>query len=110
MLEQLNAGFPKVTIADGLRRMGLDRREAPELVDGIHSAVVEAVEAERLSPAGMARALAGGAGAAIIGGVIWGLIVIATNYEVGFMAIGLGLLAGYGYSSYPGVREASHSR
>ncbi|MCX6744486.1 MAG: hypothetical protein NTX82_03110 [Candidatus Parcubacteria bacterium] len=41
------------------------------------------------------RAIIGGILAAAIGGFIWAWIVILTNYEVGYMAVGLGLLSGY---------------
>lgn len=38
----------------------------------------------------------GACAAAIVAGIIWGLIVIATNYEIGYLAIGVGIVAGYG--------------
>jgi hypothetical protein len=38
----------------------------------------------------------GACAAAIVAGIIWGLMVILTNYEVGYAAIGVGVLAGYG--------------
>jgi hypothetical protein len=34
--------------------------------------------------------------AAIVGGSVWALIVIATGYEIGFVAWGIGILAGLG--------------
>jgi hypothetical protein len=40
--------------------------------------------------------LLGGVVAAIIAGIVWGLLVIATNYEIGYVAIGVGALTGYG--------------
>ena len=53
--------------------------------------------------------LVGGVLAASVGGVLWGLIVKWTEYEIGYMAVGLGLLCGFGvlYSLYhflPAVR------
>ncbi|OGY58777.1 MAG: hypothetical protein A3H06_01870 [Candidatus Colwellbacteria bacterium RIFCSPLOWO2_12_FULL_44_13] len=44
----------------------------------------------RLTPA-----LFGGLGAGIVGGVLWGLIVSWTGYELGYAAWGLGLLVGF---------------
>ncbi|MBI5779758.1 MAG: hypothetical protein HZA49_09940 [Planctomycetes bacterium] len=38
----------------------------------------------------------GACAAAIVAGIIWGLMVILTNYEIGYAAIGVGVLAGYG--------------
>jgi hypothetical protein len=39
-------------------------------------------------------AVAAGLAAAIVGGVVWGLIVKWTDYEVGFVAWGIGFLVG----------------
>lgn len=38
----------------------------------------------------------GACAAAIVAGILWGLIVILTNYEIGYVAIGVGAVAGYG--------------
>lgn len=40
-------------------------------------------------------ALLGGAGAAFIGALLWAIITIATNLQIGYMAIALGFLVGY---------------
>jgi hypothetical protein len=40
--------------------------------------------------------LAGGAIGAAIGAGLWAVITAATNYQIGFMAIGVGVLTGYG--------------
>jgi hypothetical protein len=40
------------------------------------------------------RAVAGGLVAAIVGGIVWALIVKASDYEVGFVAWGIGFLVG----------------
>jgi len=37
----------------------------------------------------------GGFGAAFVGAVVWALITSLTQYQIGFMAIGVGLLVGY---------------
>lgn len=54
------------------------------------------VEEEPITPGGALIALAGGLAAAILGGIIWGLIVISSEYELGIVAWGIGLLSGYG--------------
>ncbi len=41
------------------------------------------------------RALSGGAGAAIVGAMIWALITVMTSYQIGWMAIGVGALVGF---------------
>jgi antitoxin component YwqK of YwqJK toxin-antitoxin module len=40
-------------------------------------------------------AVVGGLSAAILGGLIWAAITVATNYQIGYMAIGVGLLVGF---------------
>jgi antitoxin component YwqK of YwqJK toxin-antitoxin module len=40
-------------------------------------------------------AIIGGISAALIGGAIWALITVSTNYQIGYMAIGVGLLTGF---------------
>jgi antitoxin component YwqK of YwqJK toxin-antitoxin module len=41
-------------------------------------------------------ALVGGLLAAILGAVVWAVITVATKYQIGYMAIGVGLLVGFG--------------
>jgi uncharacterized membrane protein YsdA (DUF1294 family) len=40
--------------------------------------------------------LAGGAVGALIGAVLWAAITAASHFQIGFMAVGVGLLTGYG--------------
>ena len=46
------------------------------------------------SPRPLALAIAAGIVAAVVGGVVWGLIVKWTDYEVGIVAWGIGLVSG----------------
>ncbi len=52
------------------------------------------VREERSPAAALLPALAAGLVAAVVGGVVWGLIVKWTDYEVGFVAWGIGFLVG----------------
>ncbi|OHB68091.1 MAG: hypothetical protein A2Y77_16385 [Planctomycetes bacterium RBG_13_62_9] len=36
----------------------------------------------------------GGLGAAAVGAIIWAVITVATNYQIGWMAVGVGFLVG----------------
>jgi hypothetical protein len=47
----------------------------------------------------------GGVLAAIAGGLVWGLIVIKTDYEVGFAAWGIGFLCGLAVVRFAGGRK-----
>ena len=46
-------------------------------------------------PIRLALGVAGGLLGAIIGGLVWGLIMKATEYEVGYVALGIGFLCGW---------------
>ena len=52
------------------------------------------VREERPAAAALLPALGAGLVAAVVGGVVWGLIVKWTDYEVGFVAWGIGFLVG----------------
>ena len=40
-------------------------------------------------------AVVGGLSAAMLGGILWAAITVATNYQIGYMAIAVGLLVGF---------------
>lgn len=40
-------------------------------------------------------AIAGGSLAALISAILWAVVTVATNYQIGYMAIGVGLLVGF---------------
>ncbi len=40
-------------------------------------------------------AIIGGVSAAVVGGLFWAVVTVATNYQIGYMAIAVGLLAGF---------------
>lgn len=40
-------------------------------------------------------ALLAGVAAAVLGAVLWAIITVATNLQIGYMAVGLGFLVGY---------------
>ncbi len=43
----------------------------------------------------LSLAMIGGVGAAVVGAVLWAVITAATDYQIGWMAIGVGFLVGY---------------
>jgi hypothetical protein len=51
---------------------------------------------EPLSSGNLTLAAVGGLVGALVGGLIWGLLVGATGTELGIVAIGVGVLAGFG--------------
>jgi len=53
---------------------------------------VAALRAQQNLPLGVIAGLAG----ALIGAVAWALITVTTEYEIGYMAVAIGFLVGYG--------------
>jgi hypothetical protein len=53
----------------------------------------------------LARGVLAGAGAAVLGALVWGLVVYVTRYEVGFLAVLVGV--GVGYAVHRGGRLAT---
>ena len=43
----------------------------------------------------LSLAVLGGAAAALVGAAVWAAVTVATNWQIGFMAIGIGFLVGY---------------
>jgi hypothetical protein len=107
VIQEIKAGADRATIAHRLAEQGVDRATATQLVDALYPAIVEAVRREQFSPSALLPALAGGLGAAVLGGIVWGLLAIWTGYEVGIVAWGLGFLAGFGVVTLAGGRKGT---
>jgi antitoxin component YwqK of YwqJK toxin-antitoxin module len=45
-------------------------------------------------------AIVGGGAAALVGALLWAVVTVATNYQIGFMAIGVGLIVGFAVQFY----------
>jgi hypothetical protein len=63
-----------------------------------------AAEPERAPLGALVPAALAGLAAAVVAGVVWGLIVKWTDYEIGIAAWGVGLLAGWGVHLAAGRR------
>ena len=105
IVSELKAGTDTWSVTQKLAAMGVDQNQASQLVDSIHAQIKQVVEAERITPHAFLRGLIGGAVAAAVGGVLWGLIVKWTDYEIGYMALGIGLLCGFGVVIFSGGRK-----
>jgi len=95
VINQMKTGAGKPIIVQKLVEMGISEGDAHSMVETIQAQVLKAAEEERFAMDSLAPAMLGGGLAAAVGGGIWGLIVIGTGYVIGFMAWGIGLLAGY---------------
>lgn len=92
----MRAGASNTTIAQRLTAMGIDAAESSRVVDTVSSEAIRVARREQPTVPAVLAGLIGGALAALTGGVAWGLIVARIDFEIGFMAWGLGLLAGFG--------------
>ena len=102
---QMKEGADKPTIVQNLIKMGIDENEAPILCDRIQAQIIEDVKKEQFTSTHLITAAAGGLLAATVCGVIWGLIVIATEYEIGYMAWGVGFVAGFAVLLFSGYKR-----
>jgi hypothetical protein len=107
IVEQTKAGADEDAIVAMLQERGVERGEAQQLVGAIYPELMRTAEAEQYSSEALLPALAGGVVAALVGGLVWGLIVILTDYEVGFVAWGIGLLAGFLVVRFAGGRKGA---
>ena len=95
VIEKMKAGADRSAISQELVEMGVDKFEASQLVETIYSEIVRVADEEQFAMSSIIPALVGGFLAAVIGGVIWGWLVIATEYEFGIIAWGIGGLTGF---------------
>jgi len=95
VINQMKTGADKTVIAQKLVEMGISEGDAYSMVETIHAQVVKAAEEEQFTVSSLVPAMVGGGLAAVVGGGIWGLIVIATGYVIGYMAWGIGLICGF---------------
>ena len=96
IIQQMRAGTSNTTIAQRLTAMGIDAAESSRVVDAVSSEAIRVARQERPTVSAVLTGLIGGTLAALTGGIAWGLIVARIDFEIGFMAWGLGLLAGFG--------------
>lgn len=102
VIEQARSGADKLTIKTRLMAGGIQEEIATELVERVWADVVTE---EEFSLGSMLPAMVGGMIGAVIGGVIWGLIATASGYEIGWIAWGVGWLAGVGVVLFAGGRR-----
>jgi hypothetical protein len=95
VIERMQAGADEEAIVAGLEERGMQRADARHVVDTVYPQVMRAAEAEVFSSSAPAPAVVVAVVAAILGGIAWGLIVVTTDYEIGFAALGIGVLCGY---------------
>jgi hypothetical protein len=100
--EQMRDGTDQETIAAMLEDRGLDRVQARSFVDTVYPQLARVAEEERYTGSALGPGIAGGLIAAVVGGFLWGLIVILSEYEIGIAAWGIGFIVGFGVVRFAG--------
>jgi hypothetical protein len=95
IVEQMRAGVDEETIVARLIERGAEPAQARRRVEVVYPHVMRAAEGELFEPRLLVPAVLAGLAAAVAGGIAWALIAVTTDYEIGFAALGIGLLAGY---------------
>ncbi len=95
VVDQIMMGSEKASIYDTLVEMGAGKQIAKQFVDEVHSHVLESAKKEQPTTGLIIAASIGSLIAALIGGVLWGFLVNATGYEIGFMAWAVGVMCGF---------------
>lgn len=93
--QEMKAGTTKMEIARKLEEQGVDRGEAEEMTSAVYDEIAAAVQSEQYTGSALMPGLVGGVLAALIGGGVWAAIVVLTDYEIGFIAWGIGALCGF---------------
>jgi hypothetical protein len=95
VLKEMQGGTHKLLIAQRLTERGVEASDAPQLVEALHGALLSQARREQVRAASLMPAMLGAGAAALVGGALWALIVVGTGYVIGYMAWGVGLLAGF---------------
>ncbi|HEX9780993.1 MAG TPA: hypothetical protein VGB20_07255 [bacterium] len=95
IIGKMKTGADQGAIIQELAAQGMDRADAAHAVETIYPKVLKAAREQAYTPGALTPALAGGLGAAAAGGLVWAWLVILTGWEIGYVAWGLGWLAGY---------------
>ena len=80
------------TIAPGQEKVANGHRVCAACAAQLEAEVAQGQASADVVP----RAAAFGALGALIGAAVWAVVVIVTNYEIGYLAVLVGFLAGYG--------------
>ena len=90
--EKIRAKVPRESIVKWLEKQGMTRGDAATMLkEARHRLVAE----EEFTRDSLLPAVGAGLGVAFVGGIAWSLIAIHLEYEVGYVAMAIGALAGY---------------
>jgi len=96
---RLKVGRARVTITQpsedlpGLQNI-VDPPRALSAVLDLGQSEIKPLVPDRQPKQSLSMALVGGLAAAVVGAMVWAVITVATNYQIGWMAVGVGFLVG----------------
>ncbi len=105
VLTRMKQGKDKNSIVAELKADGAVHEEADRVVAKMYDAIMESARQEQFTSDSWQPALVGGLGAAILGGVVWGLVIIFTGFESGIVAWLLGWLCGWAVVKLTGGKK-----
>jgi len=102
---EMRAGGDRPSIVQKLTAMGVEPTTAEQVVGTAYVQISAQVRRQQFTPSSLVPAIFGAAVAAVVGGGVWGALTIYTNYEVGYVAWGLGVLSGFSVVWLSGGRK-----
>ena len=94
--KEFSSGKSKEQVVKKLTDLGVTPFDASTFADKVKAEVDKIKENEKPAMTAYIPAVLGALAAAVIGGLIWGLIAVATNTEIGYIALGIGFICAYG--------------
>lgn len=92
----LREGQTKEQIKENLKGEGFNEKIFDTEYHKIMIDIKEEIAESRMNASSIAPGILGGLLGAALGAGLWALIVVLTEYEIGYMALGVGFLSGYG--------------
>ena len=105
VLTRMKQGKDKHAITSELKADGAVHEEADRVVGQMYDAIMDSARKEQFTSDSWQPALLGGLGAAVVGGIVWGLIMIFTGFEAGIVAWALGWLCGWAVLKLTGGKK-----
>lgn len=105
VLTRMKQGKDKRTIAEELKADGAVHEDTERVVSEMYEAIMKAARKEKFTPDAWQTAVLGGLGAAVLGGIAWGLITVYTGYELGIAAWAMGWLCGWAVLKMTGGKK-----
>jgi len=103
--EQLGSGKNRTEVVRNLTQSGMTESEANQAVERVFFQMKKTAGEEEFSGSALVPGILGGLVAALIGGAIWAGIAIGTEYELGILAWGIGLMCGVGVVLFAGGKK-----